>query len=151
MHRFDRSELLARSEAAFARRRSVAFQDVDAAGIVFFARVLEYAHDAYVALLADAGHALAGVLAQGVWAAPIRHAEADYLRPLRFGDEIEIAIVRAHFGPDEMCLGTRIAAASGEPAALVQTLHTFVDRRTFQRTHVPPELVSAIARLVSPG
>jgi YbgC/YbaW family acyl-CoA thioester hydrolase len=149
MHRFDRAELVSRPEQAFARRRGVAFQDVDAAGIVFFGRIFEYAHDAYAELLAEAGHPLAAVLKEGVWAAPIRHAEADYLRPLRFGDEMDVAIVKAVFAPSELCLGTRIGAIGAtEPAALVQTVHTFVDRRSFQRMPVPGDLQEAIIRLV---
>jgi len=152
MHRFDRSELMTRPAQAFVRRRGVGFQDVDAAGIVFFARVFEYVHDAYAALLAEAGHDLAKVLRDGAWAAPIRHAEADYLRPLRFGDDLEIAIIRAHLAPSELTLGTRIAVGdSAEPAALIQTVHTFVDRRTFQRTEVPDALRERIAQLVPPA
>jgi YbgC/YbaW family acyl-CoA thioester hydrolase len=149
MHRFDRDELVGRPDEVFFRRRTVAFQDVDAAGIVFFARIFEYAHDAYVELLAEAGHALAAVLAAGSWAAPIRHAEADYLHPLRFGDELEVAIVRANLGPTELCVGTRIAVGTaGQPAALVQTVHTFVDRQSFQRTEIPVQLRDALTRLV---
>lgn len=125
----------------------MAFQDVDAAGIVFFARIFEYAHDVYAGLLAEAGHDLAGVLRQAQWAAPIRHAEADYLRPLRFGDEFEIAIVRAHFAPSELTLGTRLAVGD-QPVALVQTVHTFVDRKSFERTEIPEALRQAIERLV---
>jgi acyl-CoA thioesterase FadM len=80
----------------------------------------------------------------------VRHAEADYLRPLRFGDRVEIALVAAHLetmpNPTEVTLGFRMArVADGEVAILVQSIHTFVERKTFQRTAVPDELRKALA------
>jgi acyl-CoA thioesterase FadM len=48
--------------------------------------------------------------------------------------------------PTEVTLGFRIARASdGEVAILTQSIHTFVERKTFQRTGVPEELRTALA------
>jgi acyl-CoA thioesterase FadM len=81
--------------------------------------------------------------------APVRHAEADYLKPLRFGDRVEVALVAAHLetmpNPTEVTLGFRIAHTDGDPAILCQTIHTFVERKTFSRTAVPDELRKALA------
>ena len=44
---FTRSELLA-APAGFTHHLPARFQDCDAAGIVFYARVFDYFHDAYV-------------------------------------------------------------------------------------------------------
>jgi YbgC/YbaW family acyl-CoA thioester hydrolase len=140
MHRFEREQLVARPVNAFAARRTVRFQDVDAAGIIFFARVLEYFHDAYVSLLDAGGSPLHLVLRERRWAAPLRHAEADYLKPLVFGDIIEVAIVRAHVEPTEVAFGYRIEKADGEVAAVGQTVHTFVHPASFRRAEIPPDL-----------
>jgi acyl-CoA thioesterase FadM len=48
--------------------------------------------------------------------------------------------------PTEVTLGFRMARVSdGEVAILAQSIHTFVERKTFQRTAVPDELRKALA------
>jgi len=150
MHRFERERLRQPRSPGFVRERAVRFQDVDAAGIIFFPRAFEICHDLYVEFLAEAGQPLHEAL-RGPWLAPVRHAEADYIKPLRFGDRIEVAIVAAHLGPSvpptEVTLGYRVAILpKKEPALVVQSVHTFVTRERFERTPVPDEIVSALER-----
>jgi acyl-CoA thioesterase FadM len=149
VYRFDRDRLKQAPNSAFRHEVPVRFQDVDAAGIIFYPRALELCHDAYVAFLAQAGLPLHEAL-RGPWLAPVRHAEADYLKPLRFGDRVEVAVVAAHFetmpNPTEVTIGFRVEK-NGEAAILVQAIHTFVDRKTFQRTAAPEELLAALANV----
>jgi 1,4-dihydroxy-2-naphthoyl-CoA hydrolase len=141
LHRFERERLLAASPRAFVRERVVRFQDVDAAGIIFFARAFEYFHDAYVEFLDANGAALPAALRERSWAAPLRHAEADYLRPLRFGDQIAVALVAAHVEPTEVTIGYRVARAGSDEVAVVgQCVHTFIDPERFARRPMPDEL-----------
>jgi acyl-CoA thioesterase FadM len=63
---------------------------------------------------------------------------------------MEVGLVAAHLetmpNPTEVTLGFRISRASdGEVAILCQTIHTFVERKSFQRTGVPEELRKALA------
>jgi|SRR6185503_18268800 len=147
MFRFERDRLKQAPSGAFKLEVSVRFQDVDAAGIIFYPRALELCHDAYVAFLDQAGLPLHEII-RGPWLAPVRHAEADYLKPLRFGDRIEVALVAAHLetmpNPTEVTLGFRVARGA-DVAILAQTIHTFVERKSFQRTGVPDELRKALA------
>ncbi len=148
MFRFERDELKKATERGFVRERAVRFQDIDAAGIIFYARAFDLCHDVYVEFLAEAGLPLHESLA-GPFIAPIRHAEADYLRPLRFGDRVEVALVLAQLGPvmpaTEVTFGFRIAKLPArEPAILVQSVHTFVTRARFERAEVPAPLVRAL-------
>jgi len=147
---FTQAELMA-APVGFRVPMAARFQDVDAAGIVFFARVLEYFHDAYLAFLADAGQPLPAVLAERRWAAPLRHAEADYLKPIRFGDALEAQLVRARFEGSTLVVGHRLSAAGdGAALALGTTVHVFVDPATFRRTDPPAGLLAAFSRLGSP-
>ena len=61
---FAQAELLASRPVAFQQQTLVRFQDVDAAGVVFFPTLLAYMHDAYVAFLKAHGCDLPRVLAQ---------------------------------------------------------------------------------------
>jgi 1,4-dihydroxy-2-naphthoyl-CoA hydrolase len=148
MFRFERDRLRQARGGSFAHQRTIRFQDVDAAGIIFYPRAFELCHDLYVEFLAHAGQPL-HVALTGPWIAPIRHAEADYVRPLRFGDQVEVAIVAAHLGPSvpptEVTLGFRIATLPAqETAIVVQSVHTFVTRERFERTPVPEAFIVAL-------
>jgi len=65
-----RARLKLSRATAFADRRAIRFQDIDAAGIIFYPRVLEMFHDTYAAFLAFAGAPLPEVLRSGTWLAP---------------------------------------------------------------------------------
>ena len=149
MHRYDRQTLLSVAREGFVRIRRVRFQEVDAAGIIFYSTVFDYCHDLYIEYLDAHGVSLVDVLARGHWAAPIRHAEADYLRPLRFGDEVSVALPVAHLAESELTLGYRIVHTGSQQAAVVvQTVHTFVALPDFKRCAVPEEIYQSFQPLV---
>ena len=150
MYRFERDDLKLSRPHAFVERRAISFQDIDAAGIIFYPRVLALFHDVYVGFLAFAGCPLPEVLKSRAWLAPVRHAEADYFKPLRFGDEVTVEICRAHLSSEsEATLGYRIARAEGgEVCAVGQVVHTFVDA-SFKRTPMPEPVRRALEHLES--
>jgi 1,4-dihydroxy-2-naphthoyl-CoA hydrolase len=148
MHRFDREDLKPSRPGAFVDRRAIRFQDIDAAGIIFYPRVLEMFHDAYAAFLAFAGCPLREVLRADTWIAPVRHAEADYFKPLRYGDEVTVEICRAYVAETETTLGYRVARVENAEVCVVgQVVHTFVDRQTFKRVAMPEPVKRALLRI----
>ncbi len=148
MPRFEVETLKQKPDGVFCVERDVRFQDVDAAGIVFYPRVLEYFSDTFIAFLGYRGTKLAEVLREKRWGAPLRHAEADYFKPLRYGDRIEVALVRAHLGESEISVGWRVARCTdGVVTSVGQTVHVFVDMHTFRRCTIPSELRGAFGSL----
>ena len=148
MHRFDREELKLPRPHAFIDRREIRFQDIDAAGIIFYPRVLEMFHDAYAAFLAFAGSPLREVLRDDTWIAPVRHAEADYFKPLYYGDPVNVEICRAHVTETEAALGYRVVRAPDAEVCVVgQVVHTFVDRSTFKRVTMPECVRNALLHI----
>jgi YbgC/YbaW family acyl-CoA thioester hydrolase len=144
---YSRDALVAASGHGFVFRADVRFQDIDAAGIVFFARIFDYFHDAYVAFLAESGHPLHTAISTNAWGAPLKHVEADYLRPLRFGDPLQVALVRADLDGSNLFVGFRIHGADGAVAAVGRTHHVFVDPVAWKRTAPPEALRIAFNRL----
>lgn len=148
MHRFDREELKLARSSAFIDARTIRFQEIDAAGIIFYPRILEMFHDAYAALLAAAGTPLRDVMTKDSWIAPVRHAEADYFKPLRLGDEVRVEISRAHVSETETTLGYRLVRGHvAEVCAVGQVVHTFVDRAAFKRIPIPEPVRRALLRI----
>jgi YbgC/YbaW family acyl-CoA thioester hydrolase len=145
--RFSRDELVA-APVRYRHGRTVAFQDVDAAGIVFYPRFFEYFHDAYVAFLAERGASLHEAINKKIWAAPLKHASADYFRPLRFGDPIDVLIVASALEESSVTLGYRVTPRGSDDAVAVgQAVHVFVDPTTFKRAAPPAALVAVMRTL----
>lgn len=91
--------------SAVVIERPVRFEDVDAAGIVFFPRYLEYTHEAmerfFDALPARPGGVTPGyvdLITKRRIGFPAVHVTADYRGPLRYGDVALIAITVARIG-----------------------------------------------------
>ncbi len=143
---FTTAELASATTSLVSQSRRVRFQDVDAAGTIYFARMFDLFGDAYVELLDAAGLDVPAILREKKWAAPLAHAEADYRAPLFFGDAITVEIVRAHAGSSSLTLGHRVTRADGSVAAVGITVHVFVDGATFKPTPVPEALRARITR-----
>lgn len=149
MIRFEKKAIVERDECAHQSEIAVRFQDIDAAGIVFFSKFFEYVHQAYEDFLTAAGAPLAEVLRNGNWAAPLRHAEADYLAPVRLGALLRVELALAAVEPTEITLGWRILDAANEkPCAVIQTVHTFVDPANMTRISVPNEIAHKLKKVL---
>ena len=97
--------------ALYHTQRRVSFSDTDLAGIVHFSRSLTYVEDAEHAWLETLGHNLEGELA---W--PRVHVNCDYLKPLRFRDQVDVFIPSVEVGASSLsyCFELRV---DGEIAA----------------------------------
>jgi YbgC/YbaW family acyl-CoA thioester hydrolase len=140
---FATAELRDAAHVRFAEQRLVRFQDVDAAGIIFYPRVLEYMSDVYIAMLMASGWDLPKELGRSAVGTPLVHAEADYLAPLRFGDRVSVEIVGAKLGSTSFTIGYRVRADHGAVASVGQTVHVCLDRTTF-KPHAIPDALRAI-------
>lgn len=137
----------------FSLAMTVPFQHIDAAGIVFFARIFDYFHDAFVACMDARGVSLAAVIAAGEWGAPLAHAEADYKRPLRFGDRVRAEVVRVELGDTSMTWHHQIVSddAARRLLASGRTVHVFIDRTTFRPRPVHESVRAAFSEAALPA
>ena len=128
---------------AFSQPRTVLFQEVDAAGIVFFARFFEWFHDAWTAMLAERGIRFEKVLAEQEWGLPLVHAEADYREPLGYAKAFRVDVESVDVG--ESSLTVSYAVRGGDRVhAVGKTVHVCIDRKTFRPRALPPELRAAL-------
>ena len=128
------------------QHRTVLFQEVDAAGIVFYSRIFDWFHDAYFAHLAAHGIDVPHVLATDAWAGPLVHAEADYHRPFRFGDRITVQMLSVKLGGTALTIEYRIvdgeaATDSGDFNYTLQALIDALSRR--RKTASSPRALEA--------
>jgi 1,4-dihydroxy-2-naphthoyl-CoA hydrolase len=146
--RFAKEQLLAAPRGEPTYRHTVRLQDVDAAGVVFFANVLAICNDALLAWLDAQGLSVARLLHTGRLLAPVKHAEADYLAPLRFGDVCEVELVAVDAEATQVTVGYRLRRqGDGEVVAVAQMAQVSVDGKLFSRVPFPPEVQAVFARL----
>ncbi len=124
----------------------VQLQEVDAAGVVFYANYFVYAHQAYEQALLAAGFDLSRLLAEGRFALPMVHAEADYRHPLRYGDTVALAIACTKVGGRSFTLVVTLTLGQ-QVVATVTHVHACLDLATKASTALPAELVAALQRL----
>ena len=123
-----------------ALTRTVRFGDTDAAGIVNFAKLLRWCHEAYEESLERFGVAAPEVFptpgSMLEVALPIVHCSADYFRPLVCGDAITIRLepVRLDLGSFEV----RYSFTSSEQAvAQGLTRHLAIETSSRRRCALP--------------
>ena len=77
--------------------RPVRFEEIDAAGIVFFARYLHICHDAMEAVFAPLPGGYCALITQRRIGFPAVHTDCEFVAPLRYGDvvRVETSVVRA--------------------------------------------------------
>ena len=107
------------------------FQDIDAAGILFFGRNFDYFHDAYVAFLGAIGEPLHERLADADHLLPLVHAEADFVAPLRFGSEAEVELAVATLGRSSFRIAYALRRSDGALISSGSTVHVCVDKKAF--------------------
>jgi len=117
----------------------------DAAGVVYFARYFELAHEAYEQALAEGGMPLTPeVLSAGVLL-PIVHAEADYAAPLHLGDEVEVTLSVEDVRERLFTLVFEFQRA-GVRVCRVRTVHVAVRREDFTATSLPEGVREIVSR-----
>lgn len=105
------------------QRIIVSFEDVDAAGFVFFARTTAFFHRAYCDMRRRAGRPISEYAPRSESRA--LGTEADYLRPLSAGEEADVHVVSSAFADGVATIGFRIATAAGaEPVAIGTFSHS---------------------------
>jgi 4-hydroxybenzoyl-CoA thioesterase len=133
----------------------------DPAGIVYFPRYFELFHAAMEAWFSEGlGISYASVIVDRRLGFPSVHTEADFVRPLAFGQDATIELTVGRVGRSSLELGYRVLSGpvgDGEEAAEVATGRTVCvvmdldpERPSFRRAvPMPEDLRERIERFVS--
>jgi len=124
----------------------VRLADTDAAGVVYFAHLLQMCHTAYEEVLINQGINLQEYLTQGTIALPIIHGEIDCLRPIYWGDQVLIALTPQFLSETELLIEYELTI---EPeftkvVARGKTRHVCIHPKTRQRLPFPPEIKQSL-------
>ncbi|MFO0548953.1 MAG: thioesterase family protein [Polyangiaceae bacterium] len=105
--------------------RPIRFEEVDAAAIVFFARFLNYAHEAMEHFFAGLDGGYSRLIVERKIGLPAVDVKMSFHAPLRYGDVARIETTTARLGKRSAVLRyVFVRAHDGERAAVVE--HTVV-------------------------
>jgi len=130
----------------FEHQRRVRFQDTDPAGIVFFANIFVYCHEAFEELLRAVGMPLETIIASREQVLPLAHAEADFKKPFRVGVLVTTRVTVAEIGDRSVRFQYDMADEKGETLARVTTVHVAVDPASGRSMPLSLRLREALAK-----
>ena len=120
--------------------------DTDAAGVLYFASLLQLAHQAYEDFLAARGFPLSALLKSGRTGLPIRHTEADFLFPLFLGDKVTVEVTVDDISPHAFTLRYRVLNGKNRLCATASTVHVAIRTSTGIKTKLPARLAAILQR-----
>jgi 1,4-dihydroxy-2-naphthoyl-CoA hydrolase len=120
--------------AAYEHQLRVRFHHTDPAGIVFFANILVYCHEAYEEMLRAGGTPLEEIIQSGEQALPIGHAEATFKRPFRAGQLVTVRVTVGRIGDRSFRVDYDLFGEKELHLATAGTVHVAVDPRTGRST-----------------
>jgi YbgC/YbaW family acyl-CoA thioester hydrolase len=134
--------------SAFLTTQKVRFGHVDPAGIAYFPRIYDYLHEAFEELWErHVGARYYHLLLERKMGFPLVHAEVEFRRPLRFGDEPEVAITCFRLGTTS--LGLRYLYRVRSELCLEARMTTVcVHTKTMKSQPLPPEFRARFAELL---
>ena len=121
----------------FTANVKVYFYDADPAGIIFYASVFKYVHAAYEDFLRSLSTER-NFFFDRDYILPIMHAEADYVRPIRVGDELRIDVVVSLLKSSSFEITYRFYIGD-QFAAMAKTVHVCVLKEKFEKIELPKD------------
>lgn len=127
----------------FAYKRTIRFQDTDAAGVVYFANVLNICHEAYEDSLVESGIELKSFFQSPLTAIPIVHASVDFFKPMFCGDKQIIYLTSQITSKNTFTINYEIFSADDSTRLLSKavTKHVCIDSINRARKELPFDLV----------
>lgn len=117
----------------------IRFADVDAAGIVYYPRFFHYYHSAFEEFFGlTHGTPYPEWIEKRRVGFPTRHLEADFQAPLRYGQDLSIAIHLPRIG--ERSVDFHFEARTPETAAWARITKVCVDMDTLKPCPLPDDL-----------
>lgn len=121
--------------------RPVRFEEVDAAGILFFGRTMNFCHEAMENFFGALAGGYVDLIMNRKIGFPAVHVEADWVAPLRYGDEARIAVSVSKIGTTSCTFRYAITRAQdGANVATVNHVTVSTDLRTMTKVPLPPDV-----------
>ncbi len=126
----------------------VNFYDCDPAGIIFYANIFKYAHSNYEKMIKsfELDH---DYFVNGSYVVPIIHTQADYLKPIKSGEKIEVQTTVTNIRDASFELTHQFYDSKNVLKAKVITVHVCVDKKSFKKTNLEKTIYESLSSHLS--
>lgn len=123
----------------FKHQVTIAFDQCDPGGILFFANAFKLAHQALEAWTHTTEFKWESWFNSKDWGVPLVHVEADYKTPMLAGKTYDVLIKATEVGNSSVTFKTQVL--SGEKTMCeVLTKHVFMNLNTFKSMAIPEQI-----------
>ena len=119
----------------FTTKYKIAFCETDPGGILFFAEFFKIAHVAYERFF-ESLNLEKNYFLDDEYILPIVHSNADYLSPVKFGDELVCEVKVGKIGTTSFEL-VYLLMNKDKTAAKILTKHVAVKKKGFEKAEIP--------------
>ena len=131
----------------FELARPVRWSDVDAAGIVYFPRFLEYCHDAIEALFGELDGGYAYLTMKRKIGVPSVHLEVNFKAPLRYGDVCRVRVTVEKIGRSSVSFRHLLVREEDETLCCeVRQVVVVSDLVAIKGTVIPDDVLAVLER-----
>lgn len=130
----------------FIKKDKVRMHDTDMAGIIYFAKVFRIVHDTMEDLMAQEGLVFQNLFTTSDFAFVIAHAEADYLQPMRVGDQMEIHAWCDKIGNASFTMRYDLLRDGKELVATAKTVHVTIEPESHATIPIPDSLRKSLEK-----
>lgn len=121
--------------------RPVRFEEVDAAGIVFFGRFSSYCHDAMERFFDGLPGGYAALITERKIGFPAVHVTSDFKAPIRYGDIARITGIVTKLGTTSCHFGFALTRAKdGVDVATMSHVHVCTDLTAMTKLVLPADI-----------
>lgn len=124
--------------------------DTDMAGILYFPRQFRFAHDALEDFLESEGMTFEHLFHHESFVFVIRHAEADYLVPLKVGDQLDIHLRVSQIGTTSFTIFYELFKSDGVLAGTAETVHVCLESKSRTKIPIPESWRSSLQKYFNP-
>src|SRR3972149_9012303 len=128
-------------------KTNIKLYHTDAANLIFYSNLFNLAFECYEEFLGKVDFSISKILNEGKVLIPIVHAEADYIKPMRLGDKIEIQMSLNSIGKSSYKLNYDFYN-NQEKVAHVKTTHVLVDTSDHKPVKIPEKFLGSLKTLV---
>ena len=126
----------------FITKYKIAFCETDPGGILFFAEFFKIAHVAYERFF-ESLNLEKNYFLDDEYILPIVHSNADYLSPVKFGDELVCEVKVGKIGTTSFEL-VYLLMNKDKTAAKILTKHVAVKKEGFEKAEIPKNLLGKL-------
>jgi YbgC/YbaW family acyl-CoA thioester hydrolase len=131
----------------FEAKRTVHFSDCDPAGVMFFAKTMEFCHSAYEDFI-NSFNLNFDYWGSDSFAVPIKQAEVSFLKTIKHGEEVTINLKVLEIRDSSFLIEYFIKNNNGEICLQAKTVHVFVSKKNWKKIEIDSAVKESLSKFL---